>query len=183
MNKAHPNRNYGKRAAIFGIMAATVYAVMVLITLRNLQSISGVLPFDMRPTGYSYADAQLLLERLGATGRQYYLTRQLPLDIFYPPLLAYTLTSAFLWCGIVPASRGWIGFGIVLAWTAALADYCENIGIAALLLQWPDISTGLVTATSLASMVKAGTTMLAITVLLVVLARTVWRRARSQPAK
>ena len=74
-----------------------IYLVMVLGTLRHLTDLAGVLPFDLRPTGYSQVDAEGLLEALGESGRQYYLTRQIPLDTLYPALLALTLMSTLRW--------------------------------------------------------------------------------------
>ena len=61
----------GKAAVLFGLGAAIIYLVMVLGTLRHLTDLAVVLPFDLRPTGYSQADAAVLLEALGEAGRQY----------------------------------------------------------------------------------------------------------------
>ncbi len=45
-------------------------------------------PFDIRPGGYSYAEAQAFLEAIGEHGRRYYAVPELILDALYPPLYA-----------------------------------------------------------------------------------------------
>ena len=94
----------GRAAAVFGTAATAVYLAMVLGTLPALEAQAGMMPFDLRPTGYSTDTALALLRALGAEGRFYYLTRQLPLDTLYPALMALTLSSLYRWiCGDRPA--------------------------------------------------------------------------------
>lgn len=174
MNTRNDMNRFRQRTYVFFAVAAAFYAIMVLVTLKELESLSGVAPFDMRPTGYSYEDAQLLLQGLGEAGRHYYLTNQIPLDIVFPAAFALFLTNAFLWCRSILTAGRWIGIGIGLSWLAAAADYLENTGITAMLVLWPKVPGSLVSATSAASIMKAGATTCAIIIMLIVVARTVF---------
>ena len=147
---------------------------MVGVTLAHLEIVSGQVPFDMRPFGYSPSDAATLLEALGADGRAYYLSRQIPLDTLYPALLALTLSSSICWFGRrLPNSR-LIHLGVAFAVGSALFDYLENLGIAAMIYGWPDVSGSLVYAASTATIAKSVITTLA--VMLVLATAFIWAR-------
>ena len=66
-------RQYGLTAALCGLTAVGIYLFMIQVTLAHLQTISGMVPFDMRPFGYSPEEAARLLAALEDTGRAYYL--------------------------------------------------------------------------------------------------------------
>ena len=53
-------RNIALAAIGFGLAAATVYYLMITVTLSHLGAISGLVPFDMRPLGYGPQDAAAL---------------------------------------------------------------------------------------------------------------------------
>lgn len=127
----------GRAAAVFGTAATAVYLTMVFGTLPALQAQAGMMPFDLRPAGYSTDTALALLRALGAEGRFEYLTRQLPLDTFYPALMALTLASLFRLAGRQDAPSWPVSAGIVVSWLAAGFDYAENAFVAAMLLAWP----------------------------------------------
>jgi len=142
--------------------------VMIHVTLSHIEAVSKQVPFDMRPLGYGFQEARLLLDALGAEGRIYYLTRQIPLDTLYPALLAMTLVASMLhFARRLPDSR-LLRIGIACSLGAALFDYAENLGIAAMILHWPDLTPGIVNATSAASMLKSGATTAAVTITLLV---------------
>ncbi|MEP0519002.1 MAG: hypothetical protein ABJO09_04345 [Hyphomicrobiales bacterium] len=169
---------YGRRAAVFGLAATGIYLVMINITLEHLQLLSGLRPFDMRPGGYSSEKAYALLDALGGDGRQYYLTRQIPLDLIYPAFMALTLVSFLKWLASQGVNRVLTQIGAWLSVGAALADYLENAGICTLILNWPAPQAGLVYAASAASIAKAVLTTLA--VLTTTIGLTIWlyRRIR-----
>ncbi|MBF9234042.1 hypothetical protein [Microvirga alba] len=82
------------------LAALVVYAVMLTVTLPHLASLAGGVPvFDLRPTGYTLAEAKTVLMALGDEGRRYYLDVQQPLDTAFPILnaaaAAVGLTAAF----------------------------------------------------------------------------------------
>ena len=167
-------RNLGLAAVGFGWAAATVYYLMITVTLSHLVALSGHVPFDMRPLGYGQQDAAALLEGLGAEGRSYYLTHQIPLDTAYPTLLALTLVATICWFGRrIPKSR-LVRIGVALSIGSALFDYVENLGIIAMIWSWPDVSAPLVYAVSTATIVKSALTTFA--VLLTLCIGFVWMR-------
>lgn len=158
---AHTNTAWWAGRRLTGVLlaAGVVYAVMLTVTLPELTARSGGLPmFDLSPLGYDAAYAHTVLERLGSEGRQFYLFRQLPLDVAYPALLALSLAGLwrFLlrWSGLETPGRG------ALAWCAVAVaglDYAENAAVAAMLLSFPDESAALVGLASAATVAKSMT--------------------------
>lgn len=61
----------------------------------------GLMPFDLRLFGYSYAKAQGAMAALSDQGRGLYLTVQLGLDSVYPALMAVTLALSAPIAGLV----------------------------------------------------------------------------------
>lgn len=141
--------------AFWGI-AIFVYFLMVFGTLADIQRIASAKPFDMRPFGYSYEQALTLLSSLGEEGRRIYLTRQIPLDTFYPALLAISSSSSLIWLSRAFGSTARLYHAAaVLAYMAAIADYAENGLIVWMLKSGPSVPEGLVVAASLASVSKS----------------------------
>ena len=164
-----PTKQYGRQAALFGLAASGIYLLMIYITLAHIETLSGLRPFDMRLGGYSAEQANSLLSALGSSGRRYYLTRQIPLDLLYPALMALTLVSLLKWLGLRGADRKLVQIGIWVSIGAAIADYLENVGICLMILSWPETSANTVLAASVASIVKSGlTTAAVVSVLLAV---------------
>lgn len=161
-----PTKQYGRQAALFGLAAAGFYLLMVYGTLAHIETLTGLRPFDMRPGGYSVELANSLIDALGIRGRWYYLTRQIPLDLVYPPLMAMTLISLFKWIGSRDVNHKLVRIGIWFSIAAAIADYLENAGICLMILSWPEISANTVMAASVASIVKSGLTTTAVLILL-----------------
>ncbi len=174
-----PSPRHARRAALSAIAAITVYLIMVFGTLAQLQALSGLVPLDLRPTGYSAEEARALLAALGAEGRNLYLKGQLVLDLLYPPLLALTLASLYALLGRDLSHRWVVNGAIAVSWLSAALDYLENAGIAAMLLTWNDLSDDLVQVTSAATLAKSATTTMAMTGLLVLAAWALWRKATS----
>lgn len=176
------SEHIGKIAIGCAVLAASIYIAMILITLAHLQTVAGQVPFDMRPTGYSYEDADALLNALGEDGRAYYLRYQISLDTLYPALLAMTLVATIGWLGAHFTNRIILRVGVAVSVGAALFDYGENLGIVLMLLNWPNISDRLVNLVSAASVSKAVLTTLAVTLVLIlglVRARYAARAVRS----
>lgn len=163
------NKRYGRHAIAFGVAAIGIYLLMVGITLNHIELLTGLRPFDMRPGGFSPQQAHALLEALGTEGRQYYLTRQIPLDLIYPALMALTLISFLKWLESQGINRVLSNVGIWLSVGAAMADYFENAGICTMILSWPDLADNIVHAASAASIAKAGSTTLAVLIVIICL--------------
>jgi len=173
-------KHSGKPAIVFGLGAMMIYLVMVLGTLKHLTDLAVLLPFDLRPTGYSQVDAAMLLEALGVAGRQYYLTRQIPLDSLYPALLALTLISTLRWRASRFGPTLMTRTGVPLAILAATFDYLENLGIGLMLHGGADPT--LVHAASTATMVKSALTTAAILVVVAAVSSVQLRRMSRQRA-
>ena len=182
MNMLTPTKAFGLRAAIFGAMALCIYGLMIAITLRHIEIVGGSAALDLRPSGFSKGDVELLFTALGAEGRAYYLTRQLPLDVLYPGLVAMTLASLFQFFGMRGVQLGVAKTGVYLSVAVALTDYAENIGIATMLMTWPELDETLVFATSMAAIAKASVTTLTMVLLLIVFVNWLVVRRRHQKA-
>ncbi|MCB0280758.1 MAG: hypothetical protein KDD94_14710, partial [Calditrichaeota bacterium] len=88
-----------QRVIIFFILATSVYAIMLLITIPDLIHYSGGYQVpDMLPLGYESGYISELFTRLGQEGRDAYLYRQIPYDMLYPAFFAlcYSLLLTLL---------------------------------------------------------------------------------------
>lgn len=166
---------YFRKMLIYGGLSAAIYLLMTSVTLTHLFDLTDMLPFDLRFNGYSYEAANALLEALGHEGRRYYLTRQIPLDVFYPGLLALTLINAMRWSDAKAPCSLLLRTGTALSVTAMLADYAENIGITSMLLSFPTLSQGAVSVISAVTQVKSIATTLAVMVLLGMILTRIYR--------
>lgn len=174
-------RYYGWATFGFGAAGVTIYLLMINITLAHLDAVSTLTPFDMRPLGYGPQEAAALLEALGEEGRVYYLTRQIPLDTVYPALLALTLIFAIYWFRRDLTESKLARVGVCASIGAAMLDYVENLGVAAMILSWPNLPDHLIHATSAATVAKSGTTTVAVLLVLLTGANRVARtRGRLQ---
>lgn len=167
------------RILLFWGAAILVYFLMVFGTLADVERITGVRAFDMRPTGYSYADALALISALGDEGHHIYLSRQIPLDTVYPALLAISSASSLVWLSRSFGSTvRWYRAVAAVAYLAATADYAENGLIVWMLNAGPNVPEALVKAASLASMSKSILSTIVLTTLLIALTELAIRRSR-----
>jgi len=158
---------------LFAAMAA-VYLTMLFWSLPFLRDASGgLMPFDLRPGGYSPDEARVFLAALGDTGRDFYLHTQQMLDSAYPALLAVVLVMAFQ--RLFDGALKWVLSSVALL--AAAFDYLENAGVAAMLRAGANgVSADMVAAASRWTVLKSATATIAITALLIGLALAGWRR-------
>lgn len=155
------SKHSGLAAIGFGMIGAVIYLLMINVTLANIETVSGHIPFDMRPFGYNFAEAEAFLSALGIEGREYYLIRQIPLDTLYPAILALTLISTLSWFELRMPNSKLVGMGIIFSIGAALFDYGENLCIVAMIWNWPALQPSLVQTASSATIVKSALTTLA----------------------
>ena len=94
---------------LFGLTFA-IYAAMLGWSLPVVAAAAGgLVPFDMRPGGYGFADAHAFLVALSPEGARFYVNIQQKLDIAYPGLLALTLLFAI--AALLPRRLGaWRNF-------------------------------------------------------------------------
>lgn len=172
----------GSRILLFWCAAMLVYFLMIFGSLAEIERITGFRAFDMRPNGYSFADAVALISALGEEGRRVYLTMQIPLDTVYPALLAISSASSLYWLSQSHGSTArWYQAVAVVAYLAAIADYVENGLIVWMLNSGLGVPEALVTAASLASMSKSIFSTIVFTTLLIALAEFAIRRIRQRP--
>ena len=143
------------------VASGLIWAVMFFGPLAHLSRLAGgATPFDVRPMGYSYDQARAFLEAIGEQGRNYYVSPELVLDMFYPPLYAASRGLALWWLtmpgrlreGSLPLSSRWAL--IALPVVMASLDVVENGCIGAMLWTWPDLSPGLVLVSSTVTRAK-----------------------------
>lgn len=162
------SKHIGIIAVVSGLVGASIYLLMINVTLAHIEAVSGHVPFDMRPFGYDATEAATLLNALGVEGRAYYLSHQIALDTLYPACLALTLIATICWFGQRMTNRKLVRFGIAFSVGSALFDYFENLGIAAMIWNWPEVSVALVYATSTATILKSVLTTVAVLLTLLV---------------
>jgi hypothetical protein len=168
-----------RRVAFWTLVAVTaaIYLVMVGWSLPKISSeAGGATPFDMRPLGYSFPEAQSFLTVLSAEGARFYLHVQHRLDLLYPALLAATLFLAIR----ALAPRRTVLSPNLLALTAlpgCVFDYLENAAVSEMLRAGADgVTPELVARASLWTCLKSGFTTVAMLLLLVSAAVALRRR-------
>ncbi len=162
------------------LFAATIiiYAIMLFWSLPNILADSnGLLPFDLRPRGYSFSDAQQLLNALSSEGTAFYKNIQTGmLDMAFPALLLFTLATAF-WL-LAPASWGkWRYVLILAALPGTIFDYLENFSIINMLsLGANNITPQIVELASANSTYKSISITMSLSLLLILIVLWAWRK-------
>lgn len=152
----------------------SVYAVMVLWTLPKISAAAGgLLPFDLRPWGYTPEEAAALLSALSEAGRTLYSDVQLRLDTVYPPLLAVWIYASA--ARLFPRPVVW-AIGLV-AVVGMAADLAENAAVARLLDGF-DAQTAQRAARW--TLVKSAATTVALAALLAGFVAWLWRKGRGR---
>lgn len=170
-----------RHALIFWTLFAitmSVYLTMVLWSLPLLQQMAGGLPaFDMRPTGYSLAEARALVAALGSPGADFYLNTQMWLDTAYPGLLAAVLVLAFF-----KLAKGWLAWLLFAgALVMAMSDYLENRAVATMLRAGPDgLTDALVESANNWTLLKSISSTLVFVALLILLIIAGWQWLRTR---
>ncbi len=127
------------KVIFWAIFLATmgIYAAMLVWTLPSIQQeAGGLVPFDLRPTGYTYEEAMAFILSLSENGRKLYLGPQRWLDIIYPAGLALTIGLAI--AALVPLTKVWKFLFAIVAVPGMCFDYLENGAVRSLLLTTPD---------------------------------------------
>jgi len=158
----------GASTISFLVLSNTVFAIMLLVTIPQLEAFSnGLKIFDVMPSGYSTEYAFELLNKLGIEGREYYRSFQLPLDLLYP--LFYAIANSFLFVYLLKKMKltsKWSLNVILLPVLAAFFDYIENGCILFMLLNVEDLESWHVTISSVFTVLKSICTTLYFTLLI-----------------
>lgn len=157
--------NQAKRLWLYFIVTMSVYLLMLLVTVPHLQAIAGLEILDMKPF-YNSEYIISLFEHLGQDGRDYYLYRQLPIDMVYPPLFAFTYWKilGYFVQKLDWEKLKWVSFLPILA---AIFDYAENSCIGSMLCSFPSLSETVIQVVPFFSLLKTIFTMLYLTAFLV----------------
>jgi hypothetical protein len=147
----------GWRISVLFVLTTSVYAIMLTVTIPYLLKCSGGRQIlDMIPTGYSSVYVNYLFAFLGEIGRKAYLYNQLPMDMIYPLLfgVTYCLVLAYFVkkLGKIEGNLFYVSY---LPLFAAFFDYCENIGIIAMLRTYPNNPDIMAEITSVFSILKS----------------------------
>ena len=151
---------------LFAAMTAC-YMVMLIWTLPRLQTMAGgLVPFDLRPMGYTPDEARAFLGALGPDGAAYYLGVQQRLDTVYPALLALVLVFSFR--KLAPGKPGLALAGLAIV--AAVFDYAENLAVRSMLLAG-DVTDAMAQRASAMTIAKSTCATVAFLALLILLVR------------
>ena len=170
----------GKIVLILFIITQIIYFLMLLYTIPIVTNYAnGMDILDLQPTGFSADYALALLEKLGAKGRDYYLLRQIPLDMIYPFLfgVSYSLLLGYLFKKTNLKNNYY--FLTLMPLIAGLFDYMENIGIIVMLKSFPNFSSNVANITSLFSILKSISTTIFFTLLVIGLVVVVANRYKN----
>lgn len=173
------NHLQGKKVLSFFILSSVIYFMMQIFTIPKLTEFSnGLQIFDMKPNGYSFSYAKELLGNLGKKGRNFYLYRQLPLDLIYPVLFAMsnTLILSFF---LKKINRFEQLFLLVLfPILGGVFDYLENFGIIYMLKSYSNVSEIGVKIISIFTVTKSLFTSLYFVILLSVLGILIYKKLK-----
>lgn len=148
----------GRNVLILFAITIAVYVLMLSVTIPRVQSYAPETAlFDLSPAGYTHAQALTLLESLGRAGRETYLFPQLALDFVYPGLFAicYSLMLIWLYSKRIRPDSKWLYLAVIPI-LGGLFDYIENILIIRMITSFPDVTEGLVSVASGATLLKSG---------------------------
>jgi len=171
LQKFISNNIAGKKVLLLFILTNVAYAIMLAVTIPKTMAFSnGMKLLDMMPLGYNAEYVKTLLTTLGADGRAIYLFQQIPIDMIYPFLFAfsYCLTMGYFLKKLNKFDTA-LFYLCLLAPIAGIADYLENIGIIVMLNSFPDISQTLVSTTSNFSLIKSMSTTIFFIALIIIL--------------
>jgi hypothetical protein len=145
-----------KKAVFFTVIFSVLYVIINFsgIGVAGLLKITdgaNILDFEF---GYSQDEAYEMLTALGLEGRTFYLTKIIPMDFPFPfaYMLFYAGWIALLIRHVNPnASYRYLLFVPVLA---MLFDWLENIGIIAMLKNYPNLPAWAVFTASFSGILK-----------------------------
>lgn len=123
---------------LWGI-TSLLYLLLLLVTTPQLKALSGGMEILDTLPYYEPPYVQLLLEKLGQQGRDFYLYRQIPIDLVYPALFGITYFCIIRFF-INKLNLKKIAFLSILPIIGAMFDYAENISIINLLSTFPTLS-------------------------------------------
>ena len=152
----------GKAIIALFMLTMAVYLTMLSYSIPAVSAYSPELPiFDLSPLGYSFNDANELLDTLGTEGRNVYLSTQLPLDFIYPGLFSITYSLMLVWLFAKTFNaNSKVHYLALVPFLAGIFDYVENVFIIKMISSFPDLQVTTVKAASTFTILKSSFTML-----------------------
>jgi hypothetical protein len=147
----------GRLVLLLFIITTVVYLVIVLYSIPEVVKLAPEMKlFDMSPGGYDAIYAEELLRSIGQTGREIYITLQLPIDFVYPGLFAITYSLMLVWLfGKRIDKKSKLYLLAMVPIFAGLFDYFENFGIILMLRSLPTVDPTVVLISSFFSIAKS----------------------------
>jgi hypothetical protein len=89
----------GNTVLAWAVPTMGIYFTMLLWSIPKLEQYShGLKTLDMLPAGYDAAYVRTLFDALGTDGRNFYIDRQIPLDLACPGLFSARVSMGAGWC-------------------------------------------------------------------------------------
>lgn len=153
---------------LFSVTMA-LYATILCWSLPQVAAAAGgLVPFDLRPTGYSVDEALAFLGALTPAGSAFYKGTQHLIDTVYPPLMSLTLFFAI--AALAQRLGNWRWLLAAPALPIAAFDLAENWAVDRMLdAGATGVTPQLVAEASLYTVLKSDLSTLTMSILLVVL--------------
>jgi hypothetical protein len=149
-------------------VTALTYGLLVMWFGPQVQAAAGgLMPFDLRATGYGVAEARDFLAALTPEGRALYLGPVRINDTVFPILFTLTLCLPL-------RGKAWVWFLPALAY--GVLDLAENMAVAALLRAGPEVADSAVALASGLTMAKFAACVVAVVLALL----GVWKAWRAR---
>ncbi len=158
-----------------------VYALMLFWSLPKIIADDGIMLFDLRPKGYSFEEAQQILNSLSPQAIEFYKNIQASiLDMIFPALLFLTLALAY-WL-LAPTNWGrWRFLILLFALPGTIFDYLENFTIIKMLdLGAQNINADIVKYASTYTIYKSASVTLSLFVLLALIGIFAYQKYRAK---
>ena len=173
LNNFIERNSSGKKVLGLFILTNAIFIFMITVTMSKTMDLAdGMTVLDLMPLGYDTNYVNQLFSSLGENGRNYYLTKQIPIDLIYPLIFgfSYCLILGYFLLKLDKFNSKF-SYLCLLPVITAFADYLENIGIISLLNNYPTLTQMAVQMTNVFSIVKSTSMGLYFIVLLIVVIR------------
>lgn len=174
------NKLASKRGiAILFVLAHVVLLLMMVFTFPRINAKLGTQAFDLKPFGYSYEEALLMIQNLDQATIDFYIFPQLfLLDLLYPILLALLLSTLIIRLSnlIKLHPKSIYSNLFVLPFIAMGIDYLENILISVMITNSTEISFGVVKIASTCTQLKGTFTTISWVVIIILF--VIWLKNR-----
>lgn len=160
---------------ILFLLSHSVLLLMMLFTFPRINAKFGTQAFDLRTFGYSQSEAISMIQNLDKSTIDFYLFPQLfLLDLLYPLLLALFLSTLIIrLSNLIKISQNYFYSNMfILPFVAMIFDYLENIMISLMITNPTNISSAIIKASSIFTILKGAFT--SISWMLILILVVIW---------